>query len=361
MGTNGQEDETEGGKGAIVVSGLPVLDVEAAKNAMVIYQQLCAAVLVPWGSREFEQTEDGRVIKVESDYQRIRTKVKNEEGKDEQVWRDFPKKSAWRKLARFYGVSTEIMDKERTVREDGTYIWSYTVRATSKDGVSQMGEGSCDSNEITNARRKEHDTKATAHTRAKNRAISDLIGFGQVSAEEVSSPGDDAKVVDASYAIIDDLEQIMAEANVDLPTARAALEENRSVNVAIYNLKADALSREPKAPEESEPEIEKGEEAEPTEEREPKEEEEQEPEEAPFEVKLPEPPEVIGMSWMENTLKESGVDIVALSIQDTADAVVIRKKGFLSEKAVKKINGIVTQLGGEWIKDAAKSHWKIVK
>ena len=29
-----------------------------------------------------------------------------------------------------------------------------------------------------------HETRATAHTRAKSRAISDLIGFGQVSAEE---------------------------------------------------------------------------------------------------------------------------------------------------------------------------------
>ena len=31
----------------------------------------------------------------------------------------------------------------------------------------------------------ENDVRGTAHTRAKNRAISDLIGAGEVSAEEI--------------------------------------------------------------------------------------------------------------------------------------------------------------------------------
>jgi len=33
----------------------------------------------------------------------------------------------------------------------------------------------------------EHDVYALAHTRAKNRAIADLIGGGEVSAEEIES------------------------------------------------------------------------------------------------------------------------------------------------------------------------------
>ena len=35
-----------------------------------------------------------------------------------------------------------------------------------------------------------HNLVATAHTRAVNRAISDLVGFGEVSAEEVQASGD---------------------------------------------------------------------------------------------------------------------------------------------------------------------------
>ena len=35
----------------------------------------------------------------------------------------------------------------------------------------------------------EHDVYATAHTRAKNRAISDLVGGGEVSAEEMLAMG----------------------------------------------------------------------------------------------------------------------------------------------------------------------------
>jgi hypothetical protein len=38
-----------------------------------------------------------------------------------------------------------------------------------------------------------HETRATAETRAKNRAISDLMAFGEVSAEEISDYRDAAE------------------------------------------------------------------------------------------------------------------------------------------------------------------------
>ena len=49
-----------------------------------------------------------------------------------------------------------------------------------------MGVASCDSREKPDSKnRLEHDVATMAHTRAKNRAISDCIGTGEVSAEEM--------------------------------------------------------------------------------------------------------------------------------------------------------------------------------
>jgi len=177
----------------------PIVSPEEASEAMLAYQQLCASVLIPWEQRIIR---DGVVVQ-ESDYQRIRIKATDPEtGKEIYVYKDFPKKSAWRKLARFYSISTEIVEKQREDREDGSWVWHYTVRATAPSGQSQMGEGSCDSREVHGDRRREHDTRGTAHTRAKNRAISDLIGFGQVSAEEVMSPIEPPKRVEAEARVV---------------------------------------------------------------------------------------------------------------------------------------------------------------
>jgi len=201
----------------------PIATPEEASAAMQAYQQLCAAVLIPWERRI---VKDG-VVKQESDYQRIRVKLRDPEtGNDEYVFKDFPKKSAWRKLAKFYRVSTEIVEKHRVDREDDSWVWHYTVKAIGPDGQSQMGEGSCDSKEVHGDRRREHDTKSKAHTRAKNRAISDLIGFGQVSAEElgVDSTPQPRKKVDAEV--------------VEPPKAPETRQGKVSLNVIEYNLRA---------------------------------------------------------------------------------------------------------------------------
>jgi hypothetical protein len=55
------------------------------------------------------------------------------------------------------------------------------------------GDGYCTIDEFTGKRAKnpklENDLRGTAATRAKNRAISDLVGMGEVSAEEISPGG----------------------------------------------------------------------------------------------------------------------------------------------------------------------------
>lgn len=119
--------------------------------------------------------------------------------------REFKKKSAWRKLGRFFGVSTEIVkiesgwewDEEEQVRH---FVARVIVRGTAPWGQSVEAVGLCSTRELRFysrgqpnpvARAKaEHDCEATAATRATNRAISDLIAAGEVSAEEIEHEGE---------------------------------------------------------------------------------------------------------------------------------------------------------------------------
>jgi hypothetical protein len=71
---------------------------------------------------------------------------------------------------------------------------SATVRATHPSGRFAEGSGRCSIDESrfktpSGRAKAEHDIAATAVTRATNRAISNLVGFGQVSAEEVDGAG----------------------------------------------------------------------------------------------------------------------------------------------------------------------------
>lgn len=100
------------------------------------------------------------------------------------------KRSGWRKLARFMGVSIEIIGEERWERE-GVFGYTFTVRANTRDGQHQDGDGLCDSTEFTGRIVcTEHNVRSKALTRAKNRATADLIGGGEVSAEELDNGED---------------------------------------------------------------------------------------------------------------------------------------------------------------------------
>lgn len=138
--------------------------INQAEQAMATYQELTGRLLTS------------------SDWQNI--------GKDE----SFVKRSGWSKLATFYGISTKIIKDEVERDEDGQIIRAtMIVRATHPNGRSEEGDGACSITEPRFASRQgrqkaDHDVRGTARTRARNRAISDLIGFGKVSAEEVD-PG----------------------------------------------------------------------------------------------------------------------------------------------------------------------------
>jgi len=125
--------------------------------------------------REWKQYQALKKALLSSDdYQRI--------GKGKYI-----KKSGFRKIAVYFGLSDHIQEDEKNEREDGSFYWRIKVKVEAPNGRQSIGVGICDSRERNFAHR-EHDVYATAHTRAKNRAISDMVAGGVVSAEEMQTP-----------------------------------------------------------------------------------------------------------------------------------------------------------------------------
>lgn len=101
--------------------------------------------------------------------------------------RTFKKKSAWRKLARHFNISSDVVRVDREI-VDGTFLATVTVRARGPWGQSAEAVGACGQDEATGRRTITiADAIATAETRATNRAVSNLIAMGEVSAEEMQS------------------------------------------------------------------------------------------------------------------------------------------------------------------------------
>ena len=137
------------------------LDVDVAIEQWNAYQELCKQLLD------------------DTDYQ-----VYKQQGEEKR----FPKKSAFFKLGRAFNVNTEIINKEeyRHPKTHKIIDVDYTVRATLPNGRTVVATGSCDRSEKGKNSCSNHDLRATAETRATNRAISKLIGAGEVSWEEIS-------------------------------------------------------------------------------------------------------------------------------------------------------------------------------
>lgn len=105
--------------------------------------------------------------------------------------RTFKKKSAWRKLARHFNISVRCtLDDVRVERHAGGFTAIATATGEAPWGQSWTDVGSCGSDEATGRRTiTEADAIATAMTRASNRAVSNLIAMGEVSAEEIGERG----------------------------------------------------------------------------------------------------------------------------------------------------------------------------
>jgi hypothetical protein len=113
--------------------------------------------------------------------------------------RSFVKRSGWRKIGTWFELSfeTRSIDVDRDPKTGQAIRARVIARAIAPNGRYAEGEGAADKTERVFSKL-EHDLQATAATRALNRAISNLVGMGEVSAEEVS-----VEEVDSDAAPID--------------------------------------------------------------------------------------------------------------------------------------------------------------
>jgi len=97
------------------------------------------------------------------------------------------KKSGWVTFAFAFNLKTTILreEKETDAQRPGWYAYHFTVRCEATNGRITEKVGSCDSVEKNNT--SIHVVRAMAETRATNRAISAMVGGGEVSAEEFDS------------------------------------------------------------------------------------------------------------------------------------------------------------------------------
>ena len=106
----------------------------------------------------------------------------------------FRRKIFWRavRLAGKISLADLNPDAEVVKGADAVRRVHKTVQASAPDGSWVQGTAMCSSNEVVSKEKKltrednsDHQLAALAYTRAVNRAISDLVGFGEPSAEEV--------------------------------------------------------------------------------------------------------------------------------------------------------------------------------
>ena len=119
-------------------------------------------------------------------YESLKAKLLNEDDYQNISGKRYIKRSGFRKIAVYFGLSDRILEQDRTDREDGSFFWRIVVEVEAPNGRISTGVGICDSKE-RNFAHVEHDVYATAHTRAKSRAISDMVAGGAVSAEEMEA------------------------------------------------------------------------------------------------------------------------------------------------------------------------------
>tara|TARA_R110000751_G_scaffold22447_4_gene63324 strand:- start:687 stop:1253 length:567 start_codon:yes stop_codon:yes gene_type:complete len=97
------------------------------------------------------------------------------------------KKSYWRAVATAFNLSVTCTDEKHIQSPGGDWGWLCTYRAAAPNGRVADGDGSCFASEKKGGQGTVHNVRAHAHTRSYNRAVSNLVGFGEVSAEEMGA------------------------------------------------------------------------------------------------------------------------------------------------------------------------------
>ena len=149
--------------------------------------------LVPVESRIPIPIDVDRSIEEWKDYQRLCREILDDDDYVQIKDKKARKRSGWAKLRRFYNITTTVIEEQRTppFTEWGPgcpFVYRFLVQGRLGNRVED-GDGACDSTELEGGPipPTEHNVRSKALTRAKNRVTSDLIGGGEVSAEELET------------------------------------------------------------------------------------------------------------------------------------------------------------------------------
>ena len=183
---------------------------EVVENEIVAVEESTAPV-IPNQTEQFDLVDIKGAAAFMNNYQEAIKALLTPEDYQTIANKDFKKKSAWRKLATAFRISDEIVNEQLEYDDINQIVRArYRVRCTLPNGRTAEGVGVCsifdkirynatknnpaDTETPSNFELRgrfsnaEHDVPSTAHSRAKNRAIADLIGAGEVSAEEMEEP-----------------------------------------------------------------------------------------------------------------------------------------------------------------------------
>lgn len=161
---NGKEIEQS------TVNQIQVVDYRAAKDAREAFEKFKASVLTP------------------NDFY-------------EQKGKKYVRKSGWMMYAMALGITTHVYnERSETVKFKGQDVLAYhfEAKAVAPNGRSSEAVGSASSDEGKPWCDALHSIRAMAQTRAVERAISNLVGGGEVGADEL-----DTKTVIAEYQVRD--------------------------------------------------------------------------------------------------------------------------------------------------------------
>lgn len=132
--------------------------------------------------------EADRVLEMIQAFEYFKRKVLTERDTVQIQGKPFVKKSGWSKYALACNVSTELRE-ERVEERDGHRVYHFTYRAVHlPSGRFAEAVGSASEAERREWNHPEHDVRTLAQTRAFNRSISNLVGGGEISAEEAEVP-----------------------------------------------------------------------------------------------------------------------------------------------------------------------------
>ena len=151
-------------------------NLEKAKTSFVEHAVSIEGMLAQWKTYE----ELKKKLRGDGDFVKF-------QGRDGEM--EAPTKK-WRvKLERFFGISVEIIDVKETQMRNGEVVYTVKARASHPSGAYHEAMGVCTTEEKLHSRaRRFHDALTHAETRAKNRAVFEFVGMGEVSKEELEEP-----------------------------------------------------------------------------------------------------------------------------------------------------------------------------